>query len=396
MSQGSNAKDFKHIDKVATIVGVNAQNKTVDIVYLNQGGGQTGLNIPYTTVSSTWGILHMPMIGDRVIINNADGEMPVIKSMFPKNTQYLPYLDPGEMSMLCENGSFLQLKNRRKKVQSTGQLIAYDATAGPNGETDLEYEPGGLVLRARSKQQQDNETPRWYNHSYISMFDNGNVAIQAMNNSVPKALIHMEGTTGHSWWHAGDGKVQEYIELDPVKKEIVILSDGDVHQHSIADWKVTAYQDNVINVGGIIQIKSGVIVSSIPADFDQIKPDTDLNPGDIRIDNTGTVGAKLYLHVSGDCDITVDQGDVNLNVTQGALNINLGQGGVNLVAHDAVNITTTADVTLQTSEGDVTVSTQSGDVSVNSDAGDVDIHGSNVNISADIQISLSAPHVSGA
>jgi hypothetical protein len=346
MGQDKTPNDFKKRTKIATITGVNPQNKTVNIKYLNQAGSQNDLAIPYSMVSSTWGILSMPQVGDTVTIDNSDGELPVLKSMVPKNSDYLPYLDPGELAMSCENGSYIHYKNRRKKAISDGSLLDYDATAGPNGANDIEYEPGGVVIRARSKQQQSNETPRWDNHSYISVFDNGNIAIQAMQSDKAKGLLHFDGATGHAWWHAGDGKVEQYIELDPIKDEIVILSNGDIHQHSVQDWKVTAYKDNVVNVGGILQWKAGVVIDTLSADFDQITPDSDLNPGDIRIDNSQSTNAgKFYLHTKGDNDILIDQGNLNITTTV---------GGVTITSAEDVSINTQNNLTMHDLE-DITI-----------------------------------------
>jgi len=301
----------------------------------------------------------MPIIGDRVIIDNSMGEVPIIRTMLPLNSDYIPYLDPGELGHQSESGSFVHVKNRRKSIVSTGQLIDYDATMGPNGETDLQYEAGGVIMRARSKQQQDQVYSKFDDHAHVAVFDNGDVVIQSMNKNVPKGLLHMDGMSGHTWLHAGDSKVQEYLELNPVKQEIVLFSDGDIHLFSQNDQKISTYTDQIVNVCGAWQFKTGVPTANIPSDFDQIVLDGDLNAGDIRIDNTGTQGAKLYLHISGDFDITVDQGNVNLLAVQGDVNVVVNQGKLYALAQYDVDIgSNSGDINLTSNTGSIILNAQ--------------------------------------
>ena len=334
MSIKKQPTDFKGRTKVAIISNVDPQNRTVDISYTSQAGNYVGLTLPYSAVGATWGMIYMPVKGDRVLIDNIDGSVPVIKSMHPQNTDYLPYLDPGEVATMSENGSYMHWRNRRKRIKSTGELIDYDATKGPNGETDIEYEPGGLVLRARSKKLQDNAAPRWYSHSYFSMFDNGDVSIQSMKDGRAKGLLYFEGTSGYTWWHAGDGKVQEYIELNPVKKEIVMFSDGDIHQHVQKDIKKTAYVDDITNIGGALQVKIGVDPTTINVDFDKVLLDSDLLPGDVRFDNSTAkaTGGNWYEHIKNNISILSDAGNYDLALTTGNMTVEALAGTATITA----------------------------------------------------------------
>ena len=198
------SNDFKDKQKIGVITAVNPDKKTVDIQYVSQGGTYKALNLPYAIVGLTWGFLFMPLKGDKVIIDNTEGDRPVIVSMHPNNIDYLPYLDPGEIAMLCENGSYVFGRNKRKRIKSTNTLIDYDADKGPKGETDIELEPGGLILRARSKVNRDGVTPKWDNHSYLSLFDNGDISLQSMYQGITKALLFMDGHSGFTFWSSGD------------------------------------------------------------------------------------------------------------------------------------------------------------------------------------------------
>src|ERR1700733_1968123 len=294
--------DFNDRLKEAVITNVYPQSKTVDIKYTSQAGTYSGLTLPYNTVGLTWGYLYMPLKGDKVFIDNTQGDRPVIVRMSMQNTEFLPYLYPGELASMSENGSFIHLKNERKRIQSTGTLIAYDATQGPNGETDIEYEPGGIVLRARSKQNRDGNFPRWFEHSYLALFDDGDVTLQSMYQNNPKAVFYMSGMSGYTFWGSGDNKVQEFIEMDPVQKQITLFSDGDELHQALGNRKITTYSNYIINNGNIIQIKNGVDLSTLGS-FSAIVPDPDLLPGDIRISNYNPTAknplptGKFYLTV---------------------------------------------------------------------------------------------------
>lgn len=350
MATDKSLNDFKHKTAVGVITDVDPQGKTVDIRYIDRDGNRVGLDLPYQTVGLTWGICFMPVKGDRVLIDNSNGERPVIKALYPQNTAYLPYLDPGEMSMMAENGSYLHLKNRRKKIQSTGELIDYDADTGPQGQTDIEMEPGGVTIRARNKQQQGSQAPQWFNHGYLSLFDNGDVALHSVVSGTSKGLLHMDGASGHVWLHAGDGKVQEYIELNPTTKEIVIFSDGDVNQQIQQDWKITVYNNQLHNVGNVFQMNVGIPPASISPNFDNINPDAGLESGDIRIDNTQSSSGRVILTTLGNCDLSVQQGNVNITVQQGNISVIAQQGNIDIAAEQS-------DVTIQSTNGAVNIHT---------------------------------------
>lgn len=345
MATDKRHNDFKDKTKIAIITKVDPQARTVSIKYTNQAGTQNDLKVPYTIVGATWGLLYMPQKGDRVLIDNVQGEMPVLKSMFPQNSDFLPYLDPGEIVTMAENGSFAHIKNKRKRIISTGEVIDYDAKKGPNGETDVELEPGGVLLRARSKQIQDNVAPRWFNHSYLGLYDNGDINLQSMFNGIPKGLLHFDGMSGHAWWSSGDSKVQEYIELDPTKKAITIFSDGEIHEHVQTDLKSQIYRNQLTSVGNAFQLRVGQDVSTLPATFSKFNLESDLQAGDIRIANDGSSG-KFYLHISSDCDILVDSGNVNITASKGNVFVDAMQ---DVVVHSHRDVAIRADGNLHLS-----------------------------------------------
>jgi len=370
MALDKKKNDFQDKSKVAIITDVDPQAKTVNIKYTSQAGNYDNLKLTYSIVGTTWGHMYMPLKGDRVIIDNTQGERPVIKSMLPSNVDYLPYLDPGEMTQINSNGSYWHLKNKRKKIKSTGALIDYDADKGSNGETDIELEPGGFIARVRSKVEQDNPMPRWYNHSYLAMYDNGDVSIQSMVNDKTKGLLHLDGSSGLVWLHAGDGKAQEYIELNPLKQEIVLFSDKDLHTHVQNDVKTTIYQDQIQNIGGALQIKLGVDTSTIDPNFDNILLDSDLANGDIRIDSSATTGSgKLYIHTLSDMNVQSDNGTFSMFLVQGDVDITTDQGNVTVDAQGNVTITSNGNIDIQ-SNGNITVNA----------AGTLNLFGSSVNI----------------
>jgi hypothetical protein len=224
----------------------------------------------------------------------------------------------------------------------------------------MELEPGGVVIGVRNPQNRDTKFPRWYEHSYLAMFDNGDISIQARYRSKEKGLLFMDGASGYAIWTAGNGRPQEYIELDPVTKSINIITDGSLNSHAQKDWKLTVYNNQLQNIAGALQINVGVDSSDstqVNADFTKMNPDSDLASGDIRLTNIKTKNSgKFYLHIKGDVDITTDTGNVNLNVTQ---------GGVVVTAKNDVNVTTQGN----------TVVNSNGDTSVNA-SGKVNISGS--------------------
>lgn len=301
-----NLNDFRQHLKMAVITNVNAQEKTIDIEYLGQFGTYLNLALPSTNSGSTWGGLNMPVKGDKVMLDNTLGGRPIVIGMYPQNTDLLPYMDPGEVGHSSSNGSFMGSFNAKKRVISTGVLVDYDATVGPNGETDLALQPGGVVVKARSRKNQNANNPSYYDHSYLSLYDNGDIALESNFQNKNKALLHFDGASGHAWLHAGDGKAQEYLELNPIKKEVVLYSDGDIHFLALANNKNVFYQNKIDIFGGVYQLSTGIPSSSIgttgsTAYFDSIT--TSLNPGDMLFNVTN------QNNPSG--------GQVNWNVAQG-------------------------------------------------------------------------------
>lgn len=358
--QAKKLNNFNDRVKIAIVTAVNPQEKTVDIKYTTQDGGAKALNVPYQSVGSTYGRLHMPQVNDRVLIDYQQGDQPIIVGMRAANKDFLPYLDPGELVDMCSDGSYIQWRNRRRRAKSTGELLDYNATSGPNGPKDMESEPGGLVVGVRSPQDGDTKYPRWFEHSYLSMFDNGDIAIQSRYRSKPKGLLFMDGAAGYSIWVAGDGKPQEYIEQDPLRRVQTFVSDGDVHQHVQKDFKMTIYNNRLNKVVGALQINVGVDStdpSQVSADFTKMNVDGDLQPGDIRIDNTKTKDpnpGRLYIHVKGDADITMDKGDFNVTATKGGVTVTSQQdvivntqGNAKVVASGDVDVTASGNANLQ-------------------------------------------------
>ena len=372
--------DFKGSTKVAIITDVDAQNKTVDITYLSQAGNYLALNLPYSTVGATWGHMFMPVKGDKVLVDTSQGGKPVIKAMYPPNTDLLPYLDPGEISSSCSNGSYIHFQNKRKRVQGTNEIVDYDADVGPNGETDLQYEAGGVIVRARSRKTQDNKDPSFYHHSYLGVFDNGDVALESMFQDKNKALIHMDGASGHLWLHAGDGKPQEYLELNPIRQEIVSFSDGDIHTLSQAYLKNVTYNDAISLVGGAFEFSSGMAPSSIgtaptEAYFDQIEvgggsysgiahPTLSYNPGDMIFNATsGTSGAGGQITLNAAQGISLyaygpnNQGAILMQTQNDDITFNAINNGNNSTITFSVGGTNGSTITMD-NNGNITITTQ--------------------------------------
>lgn len=361
--------DFKDNIKDATITKVYPQTKTLDCRFNSQDGELRGLNIPYSCVGGSAGSLRMPQAGERITLLYLSGDRPIAISSFPNNVEYLPFLYPGEISHSATDGSYLLLRNARKRDSQTGILLDYDTLESNN--SNMEFEPGGLILQARSKKNQNggSPAPRWYEHSYLSLYDNGDVAIQSQFQSKSKALIFMDGSSGALWLHGGNGTVQEYIELNPLTKEIVILTDGDVHQHTQNDWKITVYNNQVQNISNALQINLGVAPSQIPRNFDDINVDSDLGMGDARITNSGTQGTgNFYLHIKGNLEITVDQGNVDLMASQGDISVVAAQGNISAVANQGtMTASSHGDLTILSSEGNVDISSPHGDMTISSE-----------------------------
>ena len=371
--QQKKTNDFKDRARSGYVEKVYPNEKKIDVTFNTQDGELRQLGLSYAGIGLSYGVLFMPMRGDRVIVDYLQGNRGYVVNFAPLNTDFLPYLDPGEAAIVCSDASYIHFRNKRKRDASTGKLLDYEAIQDSSGGTNIELEPGGITFQVRSKQDQNSKAPRFYEHSFMAMYDNGDINIQSAFQSKNKALIFFDGASGALWFHAGDGRPQEYIELNPLTKEIVILSDGDVHQHTQNNWKITAYADQIENVGNIFQLNVGGPVQNIPRDFDQINADSDLQQGDIRIQNFQTQGTgRLFLHIKGDVDLTVDEGDININVSQGNVNLNVDQGSVtadinqNLTATVGGNteVTTTGNTTLDTtgttsvtSEGDLHIDT---------------------------------------
>lgn len=315
MSTNKQPNDFKSKAKIASISNVYPQSKTVDVRYLSQDGDYTNLTIPFSQVGLTWGVLSMPMLGDKVLLDMMEGDRPAIVRTFPMNTDYLPYLDPGEVALACENGSYIHVKNNRKKVQSTGALIDYFADTGPNGETDIELEPGGVIMQARSKQKQDGFIPRYDSHSFLALYPNGNINLQSMYQGMTKGLLYMDGTSGFVCLIAGNGTVQEYYELDPLRKRITEYSDGTKYQIVQTNKTQAVYGNVVENVCGIVQINVGTPQADIPVDFSTIVPDSALEQGDYEINATGQIILSSAQPPNEPKNIDEEEKDVNPSST---------------------------------------------------------------------------------
>lgn len=330
--------DFNDRVKIAVITAVDPQNKTVDIKYTTQDGSRKGLNLPYEICGGTYGRIHMPMVNDRVLVDFQQGDEPIIVGFRPNSTVLLPYLDPGELAEVGSDGSFVHIRNQRRRAISTGELLDFNATEGPGGPSDMELEPGGIVLGVRNPQNRDSRLPKWYEHSYLAMWDNGDINIQARYRGKEKGLIFMDGASGYVIITAGDGKPEEYIEFDPVTKAISIISNGDIHQHSQKDWKFTVYNNVLGKVAGALQFNIGIDpsdASQVNADYSKMNVDADLKPGDVRLDNTKTADpnpGNFYMHIKGDVDLTLDKGNVNITVATGNVNVSADQGNVDVEA----------------------------------------------------------------
>lgn len=337
----------KYTTKVAIITDIDTKNKTIDIQYISQPGTYKNLNFPYTTVGSTWGYVFTPVKGDKVLIDYDTNGIPLVKGMYPNNNDLLPYLDPGEVAMVSSNGSFLHVRNKRKRNSSNDEIVGYDDTTDSVGN-DLDLEPGGVILRARSRQDQDTQTPSWYGHSYLALFDNGDVALQSMYQDNSVSLLHMDGTSGHVWLHAGNGAPQEYIELNPITKEIAMFSDGDTHLLSQQYYKKVTYSDDISIAGGVFEVSSGInptnigIASNGDAYFEQIQ----VNNSSMGITYSG-------LGSNTNPGLNSNPGDMIFNATSGQ---NANGGNINFNAAQGFNLYTYGaaghgDIDLTSSQG---------------------------------------------
>ena len=349
-TQNKKLNDFNDYIKVAVVTNVNAQEKTVDVAYLSQGGNAVNLNVPSSSAGLTYGSLHMPVIGDRVLIQQSQGGRPLITGFQPVNINYLSYVYPGEHATTAENGSFIQYKNKRKRAISTNELLDYNATTGPNGSTnDVQYEPGGITIRARSKKSRDGDVPRYDSHSYLSLFDNGDVTLQACFQDVPKGLIWMDGASGYVFLKAGNGNLQEYIEMDPTKKQIYIHSDGETQLHSQTNHKHNIYNSLIYNIGQGFQMTLGQSLSSIPANMDDVTANN-VSQGDIFISNSNTTGSgKFTLHLKGDFDVVSDTGNVNMTATQGTVNV-FSKGNITVNSQGSATVNSIGPMNLTSDE----------------------------------------------
>lgn len=373
MAERVSQKDFKDRSRPATITKVDPQNKKVSVKFLQQDGDLVNIDLAYSNVGATYGRLYMPQIGDRVYIDYTHGELPVMIGMKPTNVDYLPYLDPGELCDANSDGSYIHLRNKRRR-DASGALVDYDSKA-----PGTQLEPGGIVLGVRSKQDLQSKAPRWYEHSYLSMFDNGDIALQARYNAKEKGLLFMDGASGYSIWTSGDGRPQSYIEQDPLSHTMTLITDGEMHFHTQGDYKRTIYGNDITDSAAGVQLNLGKDKTSpdplrgIPADFKQITADTDLNAGDYHIRQSGK-----FLHIANDrfeIQVGVDpflasslagQGDIYLDntaTTNGKLqvsikgDVNLAVGGnVNMTVKGDANITTKGNTKITAKECDITSS----------------------------------------
>jgi len=384
-NQVKQSNDFKDKSRPATITAVDPQNKKVSVKYTTQNGDVPSLDLAFQNVGATWGRLYCPQVGDRVYIDQTQGEVPVIVGMKPTNPEYLPYLDPGELAETNSDGSYIHLRNKRRRDMNTNALLPYD-TQESSAHPKIETEPGGIVLGVRSKQNLQTKAPRWYEHSYLSMFDNGDIAIQSRYQSKEKGLLYFDGASGYSIWTSGDGRPQSYIEQDPVNQCMTYITDGEMHFHTQTNHKRTVYTNDIKLMGGGVQLDIGRNptssdpTSGIPPDFKKIVADSDLsagdyhvrqvgkflhivgdrwevqvgvnsftatslaNQGDIYLDNTATSNGKLTVKIKGDADLTIG-GNVNLTVSgnvtaQVTGNASLqSNGNVSVQASDNVTVT---------------------------------------------------------
>jgi len=363
----NNPNTLRGRDAFGFVKAVNPQARTVDINFTSQNGELRNMPLSYPNVGSTWGRLFMPQIGDQVKISYGQADKPFISGYVPANIQYLPYVEIGEIVDVNENGSYMHLKVARRRIQSSGALVDPTATQGPNGETDIEQEAGGIVLQVRSKKNPTDVTPRYFNHSYLSMYDNGDVTIQSMNTDLPKALLHMEGESGYVMLAAGNSKVQEYIEMNPLVKTLLFMTDGELQEHVQTNSKKAVYADVIENIGGTVDIRTGVPVASIPASFTPVPSpippppwgvDLDLLPGDYRIDTSQAFpllfGGNIYFHAAAERSFNVLVGDTINLPDPGSINITTDIGDI-LVTATAGNITITAGINTTVIAPSVTV-----------------------------------------
>lgn len=191
--------------------------------------------------------------------------------------------------------------------------------------------------------------------------------MQATYQDIPKGLLFMCGQSGYVFLKAGNGALQEYIEMDPTKKQMYIHSDGELQFHSQTNRKENIYGNLVHNVGQGFQMLLGQELSSIPSDFDQVKANM-VGQGDFYISNAGTAGTgKGTIHVKGNFDIIVDEGDINVTTSQGKLNLTI-QGDVDLSTQGNLNATVRGNSTVNT-DGIVNISGEA--VNISSTGGDV-------------------------
>jgi len=343
---------FNDKTKIGIITAVHPDAKTIDIDYISQSGSFKGLQLPYTIVGSTYGLIFCPLKGDKVIIDdNSNGQRPTVKTMYASSVDLLPYTYPGEMAITSEGGSYIQWKAQRKRSISSGKLLDYDATVGSNNEAnDIQYEPSGLVMQVRSKQDRNQLAPRYNLHSHFSMFDNGDVSIQSQISGVPKGLLHFN-SSGLVFLGDGDtnGATISYLEFNPLTMESLLHTSKNQNSFSGGDKKTTVYKNKVENIGGGWQIVLGQALNSIPGNFNDVSGNNITGVGDIYISNQNTIGTGITtIHTKGNFNIISDTGDLDVTVSQGNTNINVTQGKVNVTSKSDVNVNTEGNTNITT------------------------------------------------
>lgn len=333
---GSNYKTMNDLYtglKIARVDQVYPQTKKMDLSYISMPGQLKDVMIPFSSAGLTNGSATMPNKGDKVILGFVEGARPVAIAFYPPEENLYPYTHPGEVGQTSTSGSFIHIKIPRKRSKTTGELLSDEATTDSQGGTNFEWEPGGINLQVKSPKDPLGNAPRNYTHSYISLFDNGNVAIQSAYQGVNKGLLHFD-QSGHVWLQSGNGQPQEYIELDPLSKTLLLFSDGEQHKFAQTHNKEIIYGNSIFQSGGAIDIKLGLPLDQITGNFNNVS--TTLNPGDISIDNTASSSGITRLSLKGNFTLNVSEGNISFNAAEGNVSVAAPNGSITMSAKSGI------------------------------------------------------------
>jgi len=244
---------FRRI-RTGRVIYVNRVNKTVKIQWMDQAGETFEIPFHYSMVGATWGRMHSPKKNTIAIIGFMGENTPYILGFRPMDVASLNTIDEGEIYDRCEHGTSIHLKNKRIIRTTDGKWTNHDdwikprqrsagwrSSDGSTTTTDsISASPGGIEIVVREpyskfiKSSGDpgkgqyvkgtgyaedgrlTEGPFFKEHSFLFMYDDGNIIIQSAvddGDSVENlARITMEGS---GKLIIEDAKSKNVIEMNP-------------------------------------------------------------------------------------------------------------------------------------------------------------------------------------